>query len=225
MSSLRLGSLTRAVCAVGIVAAAASMAPAAASAAPVAGVSLQGMVLSPSDVSHYFGSGFKRITSTMLNPKTVALVEKTAQSPSKSFAKLGFRAGYIVVYNKSKGLTSFKNGKVVVKPGVSSVSAGVLSFKDSNGPKFEFSYIRSHPVKVGSMKFQIKPLSGLGDEAVVSMTSLAISKSIGAVSTVSVTWRHGAYVGTVTTSGTGSLKQSAVVNIARVVDARIGKFG
>jgi hypothetical protein len=198
--------------------------PSAVSAAAPRASGPQTFVLSLSDVQHYFGKGFTQSMHTAMTKKQVDIAASSSKLPGVSFTAHGFVSGYVVGFNKKTGLTSFKNGKLTVNPGVIGVTSAVMGFKSDAGPKWEFAYTHAHPLNLKGVHLKYQSLSGVGDQALLVSTSTKVG-SIGTINAISVEWRHGSYSATLSLDGYGAIKTADVVAVAKTMDSRISHAG
>jgi hypothetical protein len=185
-----------------------------------AATSIQSRGLSPDDVQHYFGSDFKQIASTALSKRGVDYQASVEKLPGTSFAVHGFVSGYLSAYTRTKHLTIFKNGKLKVNPGEIAVTAAVMSFKNTAGPRWEIAYIKGHPDVAKATHAKTKSVSGLGDAAILTTTSTKIAV-VGTLVTLSLEWRRGTYAATLVVSGYAPMSTSKTLKLAKDLDARL----
>jgi hypothetical protein len=185
-----------------------------------AATSIQSRALSSGDVQHFFGSGFKEIASTAISARSVDYEASLEKLPGISYAAHGFVSGYLSAYSRTQNLTTYKNGKLTVNRGVVAVTAAVMSFKNTTGPRWEITYVKAHPDVSRATHSRTKSVSGLGDAAVMTTTSTNIAV-VGKVDTLELEWRRGAYVVTLLVSGYGSINTSKTMKVAKALDARV----
>lgn len=200
--------------------------PSPASAARVASAQPKSLALSLADVNHYFGSGWKVVTSAPVTQKTFALSLSSKTLPGGNASRHGFRSGYVASYNKTKNMTVFKNGKITFKPGIIGVTTGVYSFKDSSGPAWALTYAKAFArKKTTGIKTHSQSLSGIGNDALLQTTSVSMGSTLGSINGVSILWRHGSYMAIIALEGHGTVTKATALGVARFLDDRIGKSG
>jgi hypothetical protein len=183
--------------------------------------SVKGVLLSLGDVTAAYGSGFKQ---SMSRPITTKDVSKSTTLPGVKNIRINpsdFVGGYQNLFSRSS--ITFKKGKLTIKPGVSSVSSAVWVFKNSSTPEVLVRYFLHYKLKMPKgFSFKLTAANLVGDDGVLETSSFKMTKPAMSGGGVGLIFRHGQFLGMVTTSSYGPAPSlSSVVALAKKLDSRL----
>jgi hypothetical protein len=186
--------------------------------------SASGTVLSLSDVTSAYGSGFKQTLGKAIKSSEL---DKSITLPGGKSARpkiTDFVTGYQNAYTRR--LMSIKKGKVTFKPGVSQVDSAVYVFKSSSSPNALLQYLQQSFKKQKLPKglaFKITAVKLVGDGGLLEITSEKASSVLPTgVAGIGLFFRHGQFLAgvTVTSYGRGA-SLSSLVSLAKKVDSHL----